>query len=336
MNWLDSKYSLLLSNKLERFRKIGEKFNFRCPVCGDSKTSESKSRGWIYSNNNKTRFGCFNCGASMSFQHFIKYLDTNLYSEYLREKLLNSDKPESHIFADKMKKPDFVKKTGLFKIKKISSLEIDHPAKLYIEKRKIPTCFHHSLFYAPKFKTWVNDVYPGKFRDSSKDEPRLIIPFLSTNKEMFGFQGRSFRKDDPLKYITIMLEDKPKIYGLDRINMFDTIFMFEGPIDSMFIHNSLASAGGKIDVQIESIGLKRDQVVIVYDNEPRSIHTINKMYSSIDSGLRVCIWPENIHHKDINDMILHGMTSFQIENIIKEHSYSGSIAKLKLLEWRRC
>lgn len=330
-SWLDLKYIQLLSPQLERFKKVGDSFNFRCPVCGDSKKSKSKARGWIFSNNGYSHFFCHNCSASMKFKDFLKYNNSTLYYDYIKETFGEQEKEKSDLqqFVDKMKKPEYIKTSGLKSIKKISQLAHDHPAKLYVMKRQIPMNMHHKLFYAPKFKNWVNSMIPNKFASIKHDEPRLIIPFLDEDGELIGFQGRSFKKDDPLKYITIMLKDYPKIYGMDSINRNEIIYTFEGPIDAMFIPNSIASAGGRLDTNLKSANIS--DCVLVYDNEPRSPETIKKIKKSIKLGYKVCIWPENIEQKDINDMIIAGYTADEIKEIIDKNTYSGLKADLMLI-----
>ena len=117
----------------------------------------------------------------MRFPVFLKTVDPNLYYEYVKDSIMEKSgevqKPTNptHEFADKMKKPVFVKTTALNDIKKISQLKPDHPAKLYVASRLIPSAMHHKLFYAPKFKKWMNSIIPNKFASIEKDEPRLII-----------------------------------------------------------------------------------------------------------------------------------------------------------------
>ena len=56
------------------------------------------------------------------------------------------------------------------------------------------------------------------------------------------FQGRAFGNEQP-KYLTIKFdENKQKVFGLDNINLQEHIYIVEGPIDSMFIDNCLATA----------------------------------------------------------------------------------------------
>ena len=104
----------------------------------------------------------------------------------------------------KFSQPNFMKGTSPLKsLKKISSLQHDHPVKKFIESRKIPTKFHYELFFAPKFYKWVNTVIPNKFPSLVGDHPRLVIPFFDENNELFCFQGRSFGNEQPLSLIHI-------------------------------------------------------------------------------------------------------------------------------------
>jgi hypothetical protein len=336
-SWLELKYIQMMSPHLDRFKRVGNNYNMRCPVCGDSKKSKSKARGWIFSSTSGLRFYCHNCTASMPFPQFLKFVNSTLYYDYVKDNFGEQEKEKSDLqeFVDKMKKPEYVKTTNIKNLKKISQLDPSHPAKLYVEKRQIPSNMHHKLFYAPKFKSWVNSIIPEKFNEAGKDEPRLIIPFLNENKELIGFQGRSFKKDDPLKYITIMLTDDPKIFGLDTLNKSERIYTFEGPIDAMFIENSIASAGGRLDTNLETANLDKSKCVLVYDNEPRSPETIKKIQKSIKLGYQVCIWPENLMQKDINDMILAGSTAKDIKQMIDSNTYSGLTAEFMLTARKR-
>jgi len=340
MNWIDLKYVNLLSIRLERFKRVQDRFNFRCPICGDSKKNKTKTRGWILTNGAKTRYYCHNCNVSLSLSEFIKAIDPTLYFEYIKDVMLDKAGGVQELtpvqeFANKMKKPEFIRDTGLSDLKKISQLAHDHPAKLYVQNRLIPSNTHHKLFYAPKFKKWVNSIIPGKFDSIVHDEPRLIIPFLDEHKKFFGFQGRSFKKNDDLKYITILTdESKPKIFGLDTVDPSSTIYAFEGPLDSLFIPNAIASAGGRIDTSLKLTNLDKCNIVIVYDNEPRSKDTIDKMESAIDEGYSVCFWPE-LPYKDVNDMIKGGLSQAYIKHMIDSNIYEGLKAKLQLAMWKK-
>lgn len=342
MNWLDTKYINLLAPRLDNFKRVQNNFNFRCPICGDSSKNRTKARGWLLSTGDKARFYCHNCSASIAFPKFLKTMDPTLYYEYVKDNIMEKTgevtRPitPTQEFANKMKKPSFIKKTNLRTLAKISQLKPDHPVKKYVEKRQIPASQHYKLFYAPKFKAFVNKIIPDKFEDAEYDEPRLVIPFLDADKNMFGFQGRSFRKDADPKYLTIMLdESKPKIFGLDAIDPSKTVYIFEGPIDAMFIPNSLASAGGRIDSNLELTFSDKRNKVIVYDNEPRNKETVQKMESAIDDGYAICIWPDSIKEKDVNDMVMSGLKATDVKQVIDANTYTGLGAKLRIATWKK-
>lgn len=340
MDWLAHKYIGIVSTRLDKFKRKGSNlYNFRCPVCGDSENNQNKARGYIYHKEGKMMFHCHNCGATMGIPNFIKMLDQNLYNEYMLEKLQDSKTSEQkdyETFIEKMKPPVFMKSGPLKGLKKVSQLSPDNPIKKFVVDRKIPNVYHAKLFACPNFMHYVNTLIPNKFSATSlaMDETRLLIPFLDSNKSVHAFQGRSLKKNSSVKYITIVLnESVPKLYGLDTVDRNRIVPVLEGPIDSMFVPNSIATAGGDLVSAVKDFN--KNNLVIVYDNEPRSKETVKKLDKTIMNGYSVVIWPENMEHKDINDMILAGLSSDFIDHIIKNNTYRDLSAKLALQKWSK-
>lgn len=332
-DYIDMKYVNMLSGRLLRFQvkhRNPLKVNFRCPVCNDSKTSQKKARGWI-TENTKTHtlfYSCFNCGASNSFQNFLKEQDPILYKDYIAEKFLSKERGTNESTIPNPEKPVF-DKSPLKSIKKISQLRHDHPVKAYIEKRQIPSDQHYRLYYAPKFKTWINSIIPDKFPSFAKDEPRLILPFFDEDGTCFGVSARGF---DPngLRYITIMFREVPKIFGLEKVNFDKPYLVVEGAIDSLFLNNAVAMAGADGNVS----GLKNiENATFVFDAEPRNLEITKRMEKLLRKGYKVCIWPHNVPAKDINEMWLKGKRD--IEKTIKENTFSGLEGQLRLTAWRK-
>lgn len=339
MHWLEHKYIGLVSSRLDKFkRKSATLYNFRCPICGDSEYNRTKARGYIYEKKGKMLFHCHNCGASSSVPNFIKMMDQNLYNEMQLERLADKKSPEQKSyeeFVEKMKPPVFLKSGPLKGLKKVSQLSPEHAVKKFVDKRKLPNPYHAKTFACPNFMEYVNTLIPGKFdKDALKnDEMRLLIPFFDKNKNLFAFQGRSLRNSNP-KYITIILnENMPKVYGLDTVDLDRTTFVFEGPIDSMFVPNSIATAGGDMISALKDFN--KSNLVIVYDNEPRSPETKKKLDKAILNGYNVCIWPDNLEHKDVNDMVLAGLSPEFITHIIQQNTYRDLAAKLALTKWSK-
>ena len=337
MSWLDQKYIGILSPRLRNFkRKNANLYNMSCPLCGDSESNSKKARGYIISDKGKSRYYCHNCGATMGIPNFIKMLDVNLYNEYQLEKLADRKTPEQNefeAFVDKMRKPVFMTSGPLKGLKKVSQLSPEDPIKKFVVERKIPNVYHAKLFACPNFMRFTNNLVPNKFSAESlaHDETRLLIPFLDSNKSVHAYQGRTLGSSG-LKYITIVLNQSvPKLYGLDTVDRNKTIPVVEGPIDSMFVPNSIATAGGDLVSAVQTFD--KSKLTIVYDNEPRSRETVKKLDKAIMNGYNVCIWPESMEHKDINDMVLAGLSPEFIAHIIKTNTYRDLSAKLALQKW---
>lgn len=346
MLWLDIKYVSLLSFRLRNFKRKGnDQWNFSCPFCGDSKTNKHKARGFIFERKGKLRYYCHNCNVpGVDVPKLVKHLDPMMYDEYVKEKLMSDpdkrEKTDVELFADKMKPPVFVKSSPLKHLQKISAFKPTSVVKAWVDKRKIPPESHYRLFFCKEFKHWVNEYcIPGKFDEGSlnHDEPRLVIPFLDQDGRLFGFQGRSFAKNAKVRYITIILDDsKPKIFGLDKVNIkLPHIYVVEGPLDSLFIPNCVASCGSDLTTSIHRIVNDKSKFIIVYDNEPRNEEIVKKIEKAIDAGYNVCIWPDTIAEKDINDMILAGYSRDKVVAIINENVYNGLSAKLRFSEWKK-
>lgn len=337
MSWVEDKYVGMLSNRLERFSKKNEIYNFRCPICGDSKKDRSKARGYILKKKGSYFYFCHNCGASLSFADFLKFVDVSIHDEYVKERFIENKgqitvkQPEPDIA--RFLKPKFVKYGPLKALRTISQLEADHPAKRYVNRRKIPSSTHYKLFYAPRFKEFVNTLIPEKFLVDEKhpDEQRLIIPFLDENGDLFGFQGRSF-KPDGVRYITIILnEDKPKIFGLEKVKRSETVYITEGPLDSLFLENAVAMAGS----DVSDVSILGNDLVFIYDNEPRNKEIVRKIEKQVEKGHSVVIWPSHIVEKDINDMVLGGKTPLDIQMVVKANTKKSLEAKLALSVWKK-
>ena len=321
MNLVDSKYIGLVSPRLQKFKKVKNNlFNFRCPICGDSKKNKSKTRGYFYTIKADVNFRCHNCGASMTFSNFLKEIDTVLHKQYVFERFKDGKSGRGTVVEEpkfNFQPPEFKQKIDLPKA------DSNERAKEYLERRKLnPSDF----YYTSKFKAWTNS-HKKTFDDFKYDEPRIIIP-LFYKKSWIGFQGRSLGPNS-VKYITVIFnEHSPKIYGLDNIRTDAPVFVTEGPFDSTFIRNSIAMCGADGDVGKWGVSTP----VWVYDNEPRSKEITARISSTIDRGDKVVIWPNNIIEKDINDMVLAG---HDVQTIVESNMCSGLEAKLKFTNWKK-
>ena len=322
MDLVDSKYIGLVSSRLQKFKRVkSDLYTFRCPICGDSQKNKNKTRGYLYPVKNNTNFKCHNCGASLSFNNFLKELDPVLHKQYTLEKFKEGHTGKGFVVeAPKLefKKPVFKKALDLPKASEVPA------AKVYLEKRKLNP---EKFYFADKFKEWTN-TQKVTFDTIGRDESRIIIPMYDRDNNLIGFQGRSLVPNS-VKYITVMLdEEAPKIYGLNEVNEQLPIYVVEGPFDSTFVNNSVALCGSDGDVRC----LEGSSVVFVYDNEPRNREIVNRIGKCISRGESVVIWPNGIIEKDINDMVLSGLN---VMDVIKSNTHTGLEAKIKFNNWKK-
>ena len=326
MDIIDSKYIGLVSSRLDKFKKVkANLYNFRCPICGDSQKHKNKARGYLYQVKTNTNFKCHNCGASSSFNNFLKQIDVTLHKQYVMEKFKEGHSSISGVGNFVVEEPEFNFKKPVFEKKLDLPKASENPiATKYLEKRKIdPSKF----YFTKEFQKWTN-THKQTFDTIHRDESRVIIPLHDTEKNLIGFQGRSLGPNS-VKYITVMLnEDAPKIYGLDKIDDKKPIYITEGPFDSTFVENSVAMCGSDLD--IGSFGWSSH--IWVFDNEPRNREIVKRISNTIDKGEQVIIWPTQIVEKDINDMALAG---HDIMSLLESNTYSGLKAKVKFNTWKK-
>jgi len=321
MDFVDVKYINLISSRFQKFKKIKHNlYNLRCPICGDSQKNKNKARGYLYQVKNNTNFKCHNCGVNVSFNNFLKQIDTAIHKQYTFEKFKEGHTGRNFIVDEPVFKFDTPKFKPKLDLPKAST---NPNAKSYLESRKLNP---DNYYYTEKFKEWTNSLRPT-FDSTDKDEPRIIIPLFYQNN-LVGFQGRSLGPSK-VKYITIMIDDEaPKIYGLDEVEKSETIYITEGPFDSTFIRNSIALCGADGDISKWDIC----DCVWIYDNEPRNSEIVSRISRVIGNGQKVVIWPSTIKEKDINDMVLSGL---DVQSVIESNTYSGLEAKLKFTTWKK-
>ena len=218
-------------------------------------------------------------------------------------------------------------------MKKISQLSWDHPAKQYVIKRQIPNIYHAKFRWTPKFMAWTNRLIPYKFKQEALkyDEGRIVIPFYDKKKRFFAYTGRVLGDSNPRYALIVLDNDVPLLYGLDSINFSKHIVAVEGPIDACFLENCLALCGSNIAALTKVT--EPDTITVVFDNEPDKPETKSKIIGAINHGFKVCIWPKWVQYKDINEMIINEWDQKYIQDLIKDNTFSGHEAKIRVETW---
>jgi transcription elongation factor Elf1 len=334
MMYIDVKYANLLAPRLDRYRVTKNNpytASFRCPLCGDSQKSKSKTRGYFYVAYQKLRMKCHNCAASLNFNNFLKQLDNDLYKQYTLETFGGRGEAVPDIDMT-MKRPVFDKpEPSLLDelMDRLDTLPGDHEAIRYVEGRLIPKNRYHRLFYIDDVSkiAQLDEKYKEKILGK---ESRIALPFYNRQGRLTGLTMRALG-EHKLRYISInIVEGVPQIYNLDKVNFNRKVICVEGAFDSLFLNNAVAVGGSSMKAVRK---LLPKDAIYVFDNEPRNSEICKLIHKQIESGFTVCIWPKNIEEKDINEMVKTGL---EVEDIIHSISCAGLEARMKFSQWRKC
>lgn len=337
--YIDKKYINMMSPKLERFAWKKETLaNCRCPVCGDSTKNKTKARGYFYIKGNAYFFKCHNCNHGCNIYNLLKMVYPSLCKEYTLEQFKDEKKE-----APKQKKketPIIQRKTInedlLQCMQPLSKLPEDNVAVVYATKRGISTEHWDKLFYTDDFSKVMKLVDLNCLTAGA--EERLVIPFYNKQGKIVGCQGRILketRKKNAAKYLTVKASSNAGRlwYRQWDVNPSKRIYVVEGPIDSLFLDNSVAlvGAGAIDDIPIHFQG---SDMVYVLDNEPRNKQIVDYNKKLLEKGKSICIWPDGMKEKDINDMA-QTMSSDEIKNVIDQNIFEGLSGLVRLNQWKK-
>lgn len=239
---------LFVSGSKIKIDEYDDRWNFACPFCGDSHTDHNKKRGNMYLND--FHFHCFNCGEHASLSWFMKKFERDVKSGQIlsfveKSKTLSGDtgfhsrssEKVSEIFGEEI-------------------LEFSIPIEVFFDKL--------NLIAIEQTKRGMAYLLQREQRDFSNfawDEKRNLLYVLNLTadkKKVLGYQVRRFSESGP-KYLTYEMsamykelnlhldEEMAKrfdplstIFGCMTIDLSQTITIFEGPLDSFLMPNSIA------------------------------------------------------------------------------------------------
>lgn len=347
-SYIDRKFINMISATLDRFVwKKDNLANCRCPICGDSQKNKTKARGFFYQKNNDYLYKCHNCGIGCNINTFLKRVSPSLVKEYNLEKFKSGSsvkvkrKPESML---SFKKPEFnsskINLEFIDSLTPVDELKSNHPCVEFLNLRLIPKQYWKYLYFTTDFGSYAKILDPENNAWVGM-EPRLVIPFFNKKNEVVGAQGRSLTLKDEAnarttaKYITVKADKSIERlwYGMWRANPKKTVYVVEGPLDSLFIPNTIAMVGATAIDRIPA-RFQHTELVFCLDNEPRNPQIVNYNKKLIQMGHKVCIWPSSVKQKDINDMV-YKMSTKHIKKIIDDNTCSGLEAELRLKKWSK-
>jgi transcription elongation factor Elf1 len=338
---VESKYIGLISHRLRNFkRKQDYLWNFSCPICGDSKKNLHKARGYVYKKGNNLFYSCKNCGIGTSLGKLLENVDGTLYKEYILERYKSGESGFSNFKEPTFNVPsprfDKLDKPKIFEHAEFcSNLSSEHFCLAYLKNRQIPKEFYSQLLFTSHYKKFIDALVPNHGKKLI-DDARVIIPFYDVYNNLIAVSGRALETSDKtLRYITIRTTDSEEklVFGMDRVSVHEPVRVVEGPLDSLFIKNCVASADANLAIVAENISAGKK--VLIFDNEPRNKEIVKLMQESIKSNHNIVIWPNTIQAKDVNEMIMSGISVDEIESIISSNTFNGLQAQTKFVFWKK-
>jgi len=320
-----------------KHNRFNDTYQCSCPICKEGKSFGKKKRCFYIPENNLIY--CHNCGWSSNPLKWIMRVSGMNYHDVCRE---ISD--ESYDLLDIMSVDESIKikKTpslpddciNLFdnsQISYYSSNNIVQSAIKYLKDRRLDTAVNRpsSIYISLKDKIHKN---------------RLVLPFKDISNQIIFYQSRKiFDWDKNPSYLSKINADK-SIFNIENVDMFndDTIYMFEGPIDSCFVKNGVGVAGINSGIasftpkQEEQLrGFKLFDKIWCLDSQYIDNTSKEKTLKLLENGEKVFIWPEKIgkKYKDFNEMCIDKKIDQVPIDFIKKNSQCGpsAILKFKLL-----
>lgn len=360
MDFVDRGFISQIEPSLERLRERGEDYNFRCPFCGDSRKSETKTRGWLTWDKDKRSYGyhCYNCSKSCGLLELIRHVRPSLADSYVAEKFKTgrAQRPEDDrairkaitakpVFAPRqevvveaegvaMEKVVTPPKTPLPRFPEVTSIFDDPWALEYAASRMVPFEELVHVYACEDIRDIAANIEAYKetrFRMSRG----ILFPYFNPDGGLGYLQART--QLTSLRYLTFEVQGGAKLWGRHRIIVGKHIYLFEGVLDAICIPGATASGG--VDL-IRAANLLREEYPdntfsLVYDGDWTTNRQVyDQVMRAVAQGFKVTLTKGP--GKDVNEMLVKGGWSVaQTIEMLDECTYDGLRAKLIISKTRK-
>lgn len=125
-------------------------------------------------------------------------------------------------------------------------------------------------------------------------------------------------------------QSKSGVFGINRLDFSKTIYVVEGPVDSLFLPNCIAvftSALWRANMS---------DAVYINDCEPRNAQIVDQVKRCIDKGYKTVLLPNQYNSLDVNDIVMkYNLNESELVKLVEQYTFSGLTAKMKFSQWRR-
>lgn len=319
----------------QMIKEMPGRLTMACPFCGDSTTDHKKKRGNLYWDT--LQYHCFNCGThSNAYQllkeHHVKFQSTDdsiQVIDYIQEHKLETNHVEvleHDVF--KLVHDLAPTRTEIKEWFDFYEIEPGDSAFFYLRSRLLSSKLDRFM-YSPKDK-------------------RIVVLNLAPKEKVIGFQTRSLVKKANSRYLTYDIEkiyeeankeliiseeeliSAKKVSTLFNVMMVDferEVTMFEGPIDSMFIPNSIGLAtAGRSTEEFDEIPTIR----YMFDNDSTGK---KKMMEKLKRGRKIFIWEKFLKETHIERDWENYLKGVDKNNRDKYPKQIGDLNDLVIAAW---
>lgn len=317
-----------------RYKRVNSTYEAGCPMCREGSSWGRKRR--LYYIPKKNIICCHNCGWYGDTVKWIQELENISYNDIV-EQLKQGEYDVVDISQQKQPEPvtpvelpdlphDSINLFNNHQLDYYKDNPIVKKATEYIKSRRLDTACNapSSLYLSLTDKTHKN---------------RLCIPCYNRSGKIVHYQTRRLIDDGTPKYLSKLHSEK-SVFGADLVtDIFHSIYIFEGPIDSFFVENAVAIAG----IQESGQSLLTDnqnkilqefcmlRKIWVLDNQRLDNASRIKSRQLAQKNEQVFVWPKSCNKfKDFNDMCVRYKLDCIASKFIDENTFTGAEALVKL------
>ena len=336
-------------------RVYPERFNFACPICGDSQKNVNAKRGNLYFKN--MQFICFNedqCSRSLP-----KLLNTFDIQIDLQKKM------DIYNYIDANIK--FNKKDDNFVINKLDKLvDIDFMTEKFNNDPSIqfsnflPIQKNSAQYQYLKYDRLIENfenIYQADFSVTPRWSEKVIIMLNKSGKKVLGIQLRNLKSGDKRLFKIFNFEklynmlhteeeslDPLEAISYNKISNFYNILnvdwdkpvtIFEGYLDSIFYPNSIGAIGLNAIDEMSFLMSEDLDLQFFFDQDNIGVRKASTM---LDAGNKVFLWQKLVEKLLINKTDKYKAKRYllkikDLNSLVQEMKNTEPYSKLKLYKF---
>ena len=312
------------------YNRFNKTYQGGCCICNEGSSQKKKRRCYYIPKINNIY--CHNCGWSSTPFNWIKKVCNLTPSEIINEIKEYDTSIEISPYKEEEAEPVRVSEKL-----PANSINLSDPLQVEYHKNNPVVAACLNLVKKRRLDTAINrcDLYVSLADNVHKN--RLVIPFYNEDRSIEFYQTRTVLDKDAKvkpKYLSKINADKT-LFNIDKVSgEYPHVFIFEGPLNSMFTKNGVAVCGITNKGNATFTTRQKQQAdttlalfdkVWVLDSQWLDKTSLEKSEILLKDGHNVFIWPEKFgtKFKDFNDICMACSINEISHKFITENTFKG-------------